>query len=300
MLKEWDKFFTENPKPANFDQCEEKMKSFISSKQASMPLVLVTSGGTTVPLEVNTVRFVDNFSAGTRGAASAEYFLQHGFAVIFLHRDKSLEPFSRHFTSSELLAAMKVGEDGVVSIDEEDMAKQLRPVVENAKKYQSNLCKLSFNSLSDYLWLLRSASQQLGKSDQNKCLLYLAAAVSDFYIPACQLPEHKIQSSVGPPTVQLHLVPKMLKPLVSLWASNCFVISFKLETDPEILIRKSRTALENYGHNLVIGNILATRKKKVVLVTRDNTEDIVMDDQELQVGMEIEEKIVKSIIRLCG
>ena len=92
----------------------------------------------------------------------------------------------------------------------------------------------------------------------------------------------------------------MLKPLVSLWASNCFVISFKLETDPEILIRKSRTALENYGHNLVIGNILATRKRKVVLVTRDNTEDIVMDDQELQAGMEIEEKIVKSIIRLCG
>ena len=91
----------------------------------------------------------------------------------------------------------------------------------------------------------------------------------------------------------------MLKPLVSLWASTCFVISFKLETDPEILIKKSRTALENYGHNLVIGNILATRKKKVVLVTRDNTEDIVMDDQELQAGMEIEEKIVKCIIRLC-
>ena len=90
----------------------------------------------------------------------------------------------------------------------------------------------------------------------------------------------------------------MLKPLVSLWASNCFVISFKLETDPEILIRKARTALENYGHNLVIGNILATRKRKVVLVTRESTEDIVMDDQELQAGMEIEEKIVTSIIRV--
>ena len=109
---------------------------------------------------------------------------------------------------------MKVCEEGVVSIEEENIAKQLRPVVENSKKYQTNLCKLSFNSLSDYLWLLRSASQQLGKVDQNKCLLYLAAAVSDFYIPACQLPEHKIQSSVGPPTVQLHLVPKMSKPFV--------------------------------------------------------------------------------------
>ena len=205
MSKEWDTFFSENPKPANFDQYEAKMRSFISSKSDSMTVVLVTSGGTTVPLEVNTVRFVDNFSAGTRGAASAEYFLQQEFAVIFLHRDKSLEPFSRHFSPSELLAAMKVGEEGVVSIAEEDMAKKLRLVVENAKKYQNNICKVSFNSLSDYLWLLRSASQQLGKVEQNKCLLYLAAAVSDFYIPACQLPEHKMQSSVGPPTVQLHL-----------------------------------------------------------------------------------------------
>jgi phosphopantothenate-cysteine ligase len=33
----------------------------------------VTSGGTTVPLERQMVRFLDNFSAGTRGAISAEY-----------------------------------------------------------------------------------------------------------------------------------------------------------------------------------------------------------------------------------
>ena len=37
-------------------------------------IALVTSGGTTVPLENNTVRFIDNFSAGTRGATSAECF----------------------------------------------------------------------------------------------------------------------------------------------------------------------------------------------------------------------------------
>jgi len=31
------------------------------------------SGGTTVPLESRTVRYIDNFSVGTRGATSAEY-----------------------------------------------------------------------------------------------------------------------------------------------------------------------------------------------------------------------------------
>ena len=61
------------------------------------------SGGTTVPLEQNTVRFIDNFSAGTRGASSAEYFLQTGYKVIFLHRAKSLKPFTRHLSGKNFL-----------------------------------------------------------------------------------------------------------------------------------------------------------------------------------------------------
>lgn len=36
------------------------------------PMILVTSGGTSVPLEKNTVRSIENFSTGKRGAASAE------------------------------------------------------------------------------------------------------------------------------------------------------------------------------------------------------------------------------------
>ena len=34
-------------------------------------------------------------------------------------------------------------------------------------------------------------------------LLYLAAAVSDFYIPNGDLPVHKIQSSEGAPSIQV-------------------------------------------------------------------------------------------------
>lgn len=49
-------------------------------------LFYLQSGGTTIPMEHNTVRFVDNFSAGTRGSASTEYFLEAGYAVIFLYR----------------------------------------------------------------------------------------------------------------------------------------------------------------------------------------------------------------------
>ena len=39
-------------------------------------LIIVTSGGTSVPLEKNTVRSVENFSTGTRGALSTEQFLK--------------------------------------------------------------------------------------------------------------------------------------------------------------------------------------------------------------------------------
>lgn len=63
-----------------------------------------------MPLEHNTVRFVDNFSAGTRGSASTEYFLDHGYAVIFMHRLKSLEPFTRHFTGQQFFDMLDVSE----------------------------------------------------------------------------------------------------------------------------------------------------------------------------------------------
>ena len=66
-------------------------------------MVIVTSGGTTVPLEKNTVRFIDNFSTGARGAVSTEefikitfiyrVFLQRGYRVIFLYRESTIRPF---------------------------------------------------------------------------------------------------------------------------------------------------------------------------------------------------------------
>ena len=50
------------------------MQDFVRRhRRAGRRVVVVTSGGTTVPLERNTVRFIDNFSTGSRGARSAEY-----------------------------------------------------------------------------------------------------------------------------------------------------------------------------------------------------------------------------------
>ncbi|KAI8128195.1 Phosphopantothenate--cysteine ligase [Lucilia cuprina] len=62
------------------------------------------------------------------------------------------------------------------------------------------------------------------------------------------LPTHKMQSGEGAPTISLQLVPKMLAPLVSLWVPHAFVVSFKLETDENLLITKARDSLSKYKH----------------------------------------------------
>jgi len=41
----------------------------------------------------------------------------------------------------------------------------------------------------------------------------------------------------------------------------------QLETDPQLLIPKARASLERYGHQVVIGNMLTTRKFEVVFVS---------------------------------
>ena len=48
------------------------------------------------------------------------------------------------------------------------------------------LCQVDFTTLDEYMLLLRAACEAL-KGFERSALVYLAAAVSDFYIPAAQL-----------------------------------------------------------------------------------------------------------------
>jgi phosphopantothenate-cysteine ligase len=182
------------------------------------------------------------------------------------------------------------------------------------------LLMIPFVTITDYLHELRAIARlmrPLGTSG----LLYLAAAVSDFFVPPDRMAEHKIQStdiadkvkrsarsaasspvprsSATTPSsepavtravpldeeetfdnfdsspkvprskrlvIDLDPVPKFLKNLVDGWAPEGMIVSFKLETDPSILVHKAAYSLERYQHHLVIGNLLATRKWEVVFV----------------------------------
>jgi len=160
---------------------------------------------------------------------------------------------------------------------------------------KERLLEIPFTTLTDYLWLLKTVCHEL-KSFGPQAMLYLAAAVSDFYIPNQDMVEHKIQSSDGAPSVQLKIVPKMLAPLVKNWVPDAFVVSFKLETDEAILIRKAKKALATYQHRVVVANLLHNRKEKVILVYKQDPEKLIsMSKEELDQGFEIEEKIVKCL-----
>jgi phosphopantothenate-cysteine ligase len=257
------------------------------------------SAGTIAPLEHNTVRFVDNFSAGSRGSSSAEYFLDQGYAVIFLFRTKSLEPFTRHFSGQQFLDMLEIREnmDNPSINVQRDSVDILLPILRKYKLAQESnrLLYINFTSVSDYLWLLRAACESLA-SFEKRAVLYLAAAVSDFYVPQEDMPKHKIQSS-GAPKISLQLVPKILKPLVSSWVPTAFVVSFKLETDDSLLIAKSRESLMKYNHKLVIANVLQTRRNRVVFVTPNNSEEILLTKEQSHAGLEIEEPIVCEVIK---
>ena len=101
---------------------------------------------------------------------------------------------------------------------------------------------------------------------RHRCCLYLAAAVSDFWLPPDKMNEHKIQSADGGLCIQLDQVPKLLGKITAEWAPNAYVVSFKLETDRDILIKKAAGAIDNYSVSLVCANILQSRREMCFLV----------------------------------
>ncbi|VDN27902.1 unnamed protein product [Gongylonema pulchrum] len=138
------------------------------------------------------------------------------------------------------------------------------------------LLMISFDDVSVYLSLLEAICTRLRPFGPS-VLVYLAAAVSDFYLSEDNLVSFKD-----------HLKFEILK--ICLFWITC------LETDESMLIVKSRQALETYGHQLVIGNILMTRKERVVFVTQASKEEMRLSDQQKADGIELEQLIVDKLV----
>jgi len=247
-----------------------KIEDFVA--RAEKPLAIVTSGGTTVPLEKRTVRYIDNFSTGNRGAGLVEGLLQKGYAVVMVRRKGSALPFGRFVVDA-------------IERDLQNLA-SLKPLSEDmlALLRHDSYLGIDFTTVRDYLALLRVACQALKGRDargspeppepspkspprRRDALVILAAAVSDFVVtdPA----DHKIQSSTESLELKLDPVPKMLASLKNEWCPpSTVVVSFKLETDAALVEPKALAALESYGVDAVVANLLADYRHTVTLYAR--------------------------------
>ncbi|KAL3099835.1 hypothetical protein niasHT_022253 [Heterodera trifolii] len=210
----------------------------------------------------------------------------------FFYRDESLKPFSRKY--SHIFDHLETTENGQVK---EKCAAFLDCYFQRVKivdfpglvdhlsafqRYADRLLFVPFTDVGQYFcttW----------KFCAPNALIYLAAAVSDFYKRQQKLPTHKIQSwnlEDGELQLKLSIVPKILKRLVDKM----------LETDESILIGMARAALEKYRNNEVIGNIMQQRKRHVTFVyprSEDRApEDIWLTEEAIDRGKEIEEQIV--------
>ncbi len=241
--------------------------------------------GTTVPLEKNTVRFVDNFSGGMRGAVTAELLVEAGYAVVFLHRRRSTMPFVRWLQDEAALLSFEPGADGASVV-----LRDGRACAAVAALARAPLLPVAFVSVHDYLHLFRALACLL---DSPRALVYACAAVSDFYIPAAQMAQHKIQSRGAEAGLTLHLsnVPKLLGRLRAAWCPRAVIVTFKLETDATLLEAKAAASLRAYGQDLVVGNLLASYRHRVCLRFADGRAVDVASEEEA-----VENKFVPLIV----
>lgn len=321
QLKE-DKKFAIDSKIVEF-------KAFIKGREK---IIFITSGGTSVALEKKTVRSVENFSTGSRGSKSAELFAQKGFSVIFFYRKGSMLPF-RPKPPEDLLQV----QDGhlVINKSHKEYASYTRKI-DQANKFRSSVLEIEFEDLFAYLYgvltfgsiLEEVKSSQSGPagdfSKSPTILLYLAAAVSDFYMPISKMPEHKLQSrelakskSCG---LELTLAPTpKLLPIFRERCPSLLLITFKLETDQAILQAKMEKSMSEAKSNFVCGNLLSTRYQEMwikvwegptVRVELDNSpkesQNQVKGLGEAQKGLKpieeacIEKKLIEKLIELIG
>ena len=125
------------------------------------------------------------------------------------------------------------------------------------------LLSMPFTTIFEYLALLRlccTGVERLGA----RAMVVLAAAVSDFYVPLASMSEDKIQSSTGGGggggglTIELSDVPKLLGEMKggdTPWCPSAYLVSFKLETNENILAAKAVKAMAKYVCERVCANL---------------------------------------------
>eukprot|EP00743_Colponemidia_sp_Colp-15_P021671 GILK01028866.1.p1 GENE.GILK01028866.1~~GILK01028866.1.p1 ORF type:complete len:137 (-),score=11.66 GILK01028866.1:96-452(-) len=109
---------------------------------------------------------------------------------------------------------------------------------------------------------------------------------------------HKISGGDGL-TLELANVPKALGALRHQWlgGTNAFIVSFKLETDQEVLLKKAHYNLDTYDLEVVVANLLSNYKDEVQFVYKGKQQTDTIRRVESEEGS-IEVELTNTLCRL--
>lgn len=298
-----DDFFAKTtPDPLwELERLETRVSEFVRSQldagSRRRGIALVTAGATIVPLDAHNDKFVDLSAKAQeqQGPACAEYLLQLGYAVIFLHREGSLQPFTRHFQeyiqSGAFMDMFHMRTDGLV-LDGLDLAQQLKfqnvTLLYNDAK--DRLLNVSFSSVQQYLLLLRLTTQAVGAAD-NRGIVILAATVMDFYVPTHseRTTTDKKAAKTKPKkkdelfAVNFARVPNLIKRVRRDWCPKAFLVTLKHELQDGETIEAAHVAVEKYGMDVVAGTYRHADAHDEILLITEQEDTIVScpDDEDI-------------------
>lgn len=200
----------------------------------SIPLWLVTSGGTKVPID--TVRDITNMSKGTFGCKIMTEALKCGNSVHGLIATGSKSPFDFHMNfwkeeGSEITAIAEIGK-----------------MAEFAIKYGRRYVESEYRNFDDYAKMLSQIIET-----RLPQVIVLAAAVSDYGVKPIA---GKVRSS-SDMTIDLKPLPKLISCIKANYP-DCYLVGFKLlvnSTDEELDVAV-RHSIETNHCDLVVGNDL--------------------------------------------
>jgi phosphopantothenate---cysteine ligase (ATP) len=298
MQAEINAFYAENMTAdtrAALDAEKSRLLAFCDKVLKAHPncpgIAFITSGGTTVPLEVNAVRFITNFSSGGRGAYFVETLAERGWACVLMHHHTAIKPFRRVLDSMstaelfEMMSATNASPSTAPSAaDTNNDATKLAEARRMSELYQRTkdlVHYVSFDTVVEYIYLLEVVSRTLCGAtlplqlQQRPCLFFAAAAVSDYFVPLPSMSREKISGGDGL-TLRLSNVPKVLLLTHDEWlhrsspdAKQPFVVTFKLETSEEAMKAKAIKNLHSYHCDVVVANMLQSYKEWVLVYTKD-------------------------------
>lgn len=223
--------------------------------------------------------------------------MKNGYGVIFLHRKGSLTPLNHRLKNLSF-------DDFEVSQETLKLKNCHQKIINAMTEYNThrhNLLLIDYYTVADYLFLLVEISKLLAPLG-NEAMLFLAAAVSDFFMADKYLSEHKICSDeAGDFQITLSPVPKMIDFLKERACPRAFIVSFKLETDEKLVISKAQQSLEKYGHDLVVANVLNTRRTHLWLVSPQENpiEEIISTEADVEIEAELVKRIINRHTQFC-